>query len=74
MGIYNCYETIKIFQFRNNWRKHENKNMLTAGTLEGTRRLIDMFVDKIVVNEDTIVVKYNPSAFILNDAEPQSKK
>jgi len=44
------------------------KAMLTAGTLEGTRRLIDMFVDKIVVNEDTIVVKYNPSAFILNDA------
>lgn len=43
------------------------KEMLKSGTLEGTRRLIDMFIDKIIVNEETIVIRYNPASFILGD-------
>lgn len=43
------------------------KEMLKSGTLDGTRRLIDMFIDKIIVNEDTIVIQYNPASFIFVD-------
>lgn len=41
------------------------KEMLKSGALDGTRRLIDMFIDKIIVNEDTISIRYNPTSFIL---------
>lgn len=43
------------------------KGMLLDGSLEDSRKLVELFIDKITINEETIKVNFNTKAFILAD-------
>ena len=43
------------------------KDMFKAGTLDATKQLIDLFVDRVTVFSDSIVVKYASAPFVLDD-------
>ena len=41
------------------------RTMLQLGTLAGSRRLVDFFIDKILIEKDVIRIRYNPASVII---------
>lgn len=50
------------------------RELLKSGNLAATKRLIEMFVEKIVVNSDDILIRFNSTAFASQDESVMIEK